>query len=432
MRFNDAAVVAFVGLLAAGCATGEWSAPDVLVKPGSAVFFAVFRRQVHGTEHSWKRGTIATTEVTATRFRAIDARTCRSVRTIDVPGASRVVAWDGDGDDLWFVKSAEREGGVGPVIARSLSGATMAIPSAAGSAVFGPPRRPVQVFADDTGGLLQVLDVHARVMSSLPRRPGPFGALVDDNRVVLALPGETTDTTTLVTISRAPGIDVTKASIYQLAAPGLSPSHGWLLEDAVAYQATAGLVTFDLRTGAPLRSFPLSRDGRWRIVDRAHPVIVSLAPAGAGGPGCSPALDLVDVTTGARRQLPLPSCVTAFGPASDDGGGTILLDGSIDGHGTHWAMQPRAGSVAVPVGILIVPHVETAGSLAFYAEGQVGARPLMVADLATGARRPATAPLVSIDAFYAEPASDSLIIKTAAGLLAYRIGAAKLDSCDGN
>jgi hypothetical protein len=55
-------------------------------------------------------------------------------------------------------------------------------------------------------------------------------------------------------------------------------------------------------------------------------------------------------------------------------------------------------------------------------------RSAMVADVSTGSRRAATVPLSSIDACYADPASDSIIIKTAMGLSAYRIGAGKLDA----
>jgi len=48
---------------------------------------------VHGTEHSWKCGTVATIEATETRFRAVDARTCRTLRTVEVPEEASVITW---------------------------------------------------------------------------------------------------------------------------------------------------------------------------------------------------------------------------------------------------------------------------------------------------------------------------------------------------
>jgi hypothetical protein len=422
-------MVSLITIGLAGCLPHQWGAPDPLVRPGSAVFYAISREERSGSQHSWKAGgQIPTHEVVATRFRAVDVRTCRIVRTTVVQGNPRVVAWDGNDDDLWFV-DGDRVVDRDPVDAHSLGGRTIRLPEGA----YGPGdlrvRSPLRVFDCVTGDKFSVWDVHAGTISWFPRRSGRFLVLADDHRMVAALPAEAADSTAVTVIPRTPGLDLSHASEARMAAAGLPASDGWLVGPSLVLAAGSDIVTFDVATGQLLQRVPVPPSTPVRTTGHDHPTLAVLRPAGASK--CSGRLEATELTTGTRWERDLPGCVTGFGPELPSDPPILLLTGQDSARPRVWAtlLQPSAPVVALGESI---DRAAQSGNLLFYTERGSGPGALMMANLATGEHRQATQNFSWIEDFQADPASGTVVIRGNGRLLAYRTNDGRLDVCDGD
>jgi len=432
-RDRARSMLSLIALGAIGCGLHSWSPPDApLVRPGSPIFFAVSRAETTGSEHSWKTGgSMPTSNTVDTRFRAIDIRSCRVVRSATVDGDVQVLAWDGVDDDLWFVKPGDllRDGAV----AHDLAGGSIALPPGTYKSDGGLARAPLPTFDDTARGGISVWDVHQRTIGWIPRRPGPFSLFGGDDRMVAVLPSGPDDATLMV-VPRGPALDLPHASRISVTTAGLHPESAWLVGGAVALRSETEIATFDLLTGQRLFGMAVPKNMPWRSPWRQSSTVTVLRPGvTADHPSpCFARLEVTDLASGAQWQRPLPSCVTEFGPIEEVDTPVVFLTDTVSAGAHNWATLLAPGAPFIPLGPSVSAHVVRSGDLLFYAPAGSGPRPLMVANLATGERRQATGPFQWLGDFQADPSSETIIIQAAGRLFAYRPSAARLDVCDGD
>ncbi len=299
----------------------SWLIPQVLVQPGSSVVVisnSKLRAVVH-PDRGMFGGAASTGGVDLTplewSFQTLDVKTCKagSVRTFKQ--SVDVVGWGTAAGELW-VRSPDNASTI-----RSLDGVAQLEIGTARAPSQGEPL-PVRSGVAGAPGLLRVWDLGTRSVRDLS-----WSSELPFTRIFSARPGDDT----LVGLVRAKdgkSIDVLAVPVSDSSSPSVtttfngrhSPERTRLLRrgtwlalapDTTIRDATLDLV--DVRAGKLLARYPLGFGESWTLVDGEHPRLARLVD-----PRSCRKLEIVDLDTGARTDVPLPGCAIGVLPWGQD------------------------------------------------------------------------------------------------------------------
>jgi len=396
--------------LAGGCTSSlrVRTIPRPLVQNGSPIAYMMTMDEVQ-TPYRDIKGEGVYTRVERTRFTAFDLRHCRAGATHTLEGSTSELGWGRDPGDLWVWHQST---------ARSLSGATLPLSTLAGYDL--PPNLapPVWSSYELGAGLLQVWDFGDRKQAVLrldPAAPAPAVRHAQDGRTLVI---SIADGEVLEVLS----VDVGRASELEKLPRVRLPRVGGKLRAARLMAGKDRLMTvselgsvlvaesFDLSSGARLKQVDFNQTDVWALGSDGTAWLIF---ATAGDPrrrDCRSRLNVVDLASGAARELPLPTCAATLEWLGD--GPFVGMVGYGLGRTSYWTVDVQrltahiadeAARSALRVGDSLYYRIQAGGP------GQPARQYLRAHHLPSGRARAVTGDLGELRFVAAEPASQTLI-----------------------
>ena len=399
--------VLFLLTVSSACATAteRWLIPQVLVQPGSPVVVisnsklrsvwseagGMFGGET--TNHGVAYSTVAWS------FQTLDVRTCKAGSVHRFTQSVEVVGWGTAPGELW-VRSPDDA----PTVRTLEGGAQVKIGMARA-----PSRGedlPVRSGAAVAPGLLRVWNLETRSMRDLS-----WSSELPFTRILSARPGDETlvglgsatdgKSINLLAVplgdGSSPPVTTTFNGRYSPARTRLLRRGTWLALAPAATTRDTTLDLVDVRAGKLLGRFPLGVGDSWTLVDGDHPRLAHLID-----PRSCRTLEIIDLDTGVRTDVPLPGCAIGLRPWGRD---TSFVIAGVERVGAV-AVDVRTGTTARIVG-------STDGDLvgaAFYSVDPAHREALVAVDPSSGRRWTAATESEGIRSAVGVPAARRVVV----------------------